>query len=58
VKIKSFVSNLFWKTAKYYVPNKRPGSHCFFGDPSQQWVTLIEMKKKLVKYEKKNFSQE
>jgi hypothetical protein len=33
VKIKSFVPNFFWKTAKYHVPNKRPGSHCFFVTP-------------------------
>jgi hypothetical protein len=30
VKIKSFVPIFFWKTAKYHVPNKRPGSYCFW----------------------------
>jgi hypothetical protein len=28
-----------------------------FGDPSQQWATLIRMEKKLVKIEKKTFLQ-
>jgi hypothetical protein len=27
MKIKSFVPNYFWKTAKYHVPNKRLGSY-------------------------------
>jgi hypothetical protein len=30
VKKKSFVPNFFWKTAKYHVSNKRPGSYCFW----------------------------
>jgi hypothetical protein len=33
VKIKSFASNFFWKTAKYHAYNKRPGSHCFLVTP-------------------------
>jgi hypothetical protein len=30
MKIKSFVSNFFWKTAKYHISNKRPGSYCLW----------------------------
>jgi hypothetical protein len=55
VKIKSFVSNFFWKPAKYHVSNKRRVLNVFL------WLLATVSnfnvnEKKLIKFEKKNFS--
>jgi hypothetical protein len=55
VKIKSFVPIFYGKppNTMFLISDR---VLIVFGDPSQQWATLIIMKKKLVKSEKKYFS--
>jgi hypothetical protein len=45
LKIKSFVPNVFWKTAKYHVPNKQLGSLIFLVNPRNIRQLWYEWKK-------------
>jgi hypothetical protein len=47
VKKKSFVPNFFWKTAKYHVSKKRPGSYCFWSPLATVGNFDINLKKKI-----------
>jgi hypothetical protein len=55
VKIKSFVPNYFWRTAKYHVPNKRLGFLIFLVTPHNSSQLWYEWKKNWIKMEKKTF---
>jgi hypothetical protein len=57
LKIKSFVPNFFWKTAKYHVPNKPPGSRIFLVTPRNIGQLWYEWKKNWLKMGKNTFLQ-